>query len=446
VVTAGIRVNGVVRAVLLQRGKEWATLPAFNRTPHNFPLTSPERVLTVAVYEFPPIKTVQGLIDDHKSLPERGAVGDAWYEEHAGLLWVWDQDKHTWRELNLWRGKGFAASVASLIGLGGGTSASRGDVGVAGARGLSGPMGERGPAGPAGERGLAGPAGERGPAGPAGAPGKDGAPGKNGLDGKAGPAGPAGAPGKDGAPGKNGLDGKAGPKGERGPAGPAGSPGKDGAAGKDGKNGADGKAGPKGERGPAGPAGSPGKDGAAGKDGKNGADGKAGPKGERGPAGPAGKDGKNGADGKAGPKGERGPAGPAGERGPAGPAGTDLRSGARDISSLLRIPDAVRLDNAVLRRVGDTVELSLSGLRSKKRLDNVIGAVPAGFRPARPLSLCTADSDFQHVRVAVDADGSAAIRADQPKQASGLASTSMSLVWLTNDPWPSKMPGKEWRS
>ncbi|MFM8495517.1 MAG: hypothetical protein ACKOEM_08325, partial [Planctomycetia bacterium] len=82
----------------------------------------------------------------------------------------------------------------------------------------------------------------------------------------------------------------------------------------------------------------------------------------------------------------------------------------------------------------------------KKRLDNVIGTVPAGFRPARPQSACTADSDFQHVRVSVDSDGSAAIRADQPKDAAGLAATSMSLVWLTDDAWPSKMPGKDWRS
>ena len=47
----------------------------------------------MSVLKFPPIKTVHGLIDDRTSLPRHGAVGDAWYEEHAGLLWVWDQDR-----------------------------------------------------------------------------------------------------------------------------------------------------------------------------------------------------------------------------------------------------------------------------------------------------------------------------------------------------------------
>ncbi|NBV46991.1 MAG: hypothetical protein EBR86_15495, partial [Planctomycetia bacterium] len=176
--------------------------------------------------------------------------------------------------------------------------------------------------------------------------------------------------------------------------------------------------------------------GAPGKDGKNGVDGKAGP---AGPAGAPGKDGKNGADGKAGP------AGPAGAKGDRGPAGTDLRSGAREITSLLRIPEAVRLDSAVLRRIGDTVELSLTGLRSKKRIDDALGSVPVGFRPSRDQSICTADADFEQVRVSVDADRSAAIHAAQPKQASGLTATSTSLVWLTDDPWPTKMPGKDVR-
>lgn len=268
-----------------------------------------------------------------------------------GLLWVWDKHRQKWRELNLWRGRGFASSVASLVGLGG---AAQGAKGAAGERGLAGVPGERGP---------------------------------------------AGAPGKDG---KNGLDGKAG---ERGPAGPAGAPGKDG---------------------------------------KPGAAGAAGAKGERGPAGPAGASGKDGKDGKPGPQGERGPAGPAGPAGPHGAAASEQRAGARDITSLLRLPAAARIDQAVLRRVGDTVELSLDGLRSKKRLDAVLGKVPAGFRPTRHQSLCTTDADFAHVRVSVDG-GSAAIAAIQPASAEGLDATSTSMVWLTDDQWPAKMPGRELR-
>lgn len=137
-----------------------------------------------------------------------------------------------------------------------------------------------------------------------------------------------------------------------------------------------------------------------------------------------------------------GAAGPKGER---GPAGSDLCSGARDITALLKLPDAARLDRAVLRRVGDTVELSLAGHRSQKRIDAVLGKVPVGFRPARHQSLCTSDIDFEQVCVSVDAEGSAAITAAQPKQAAGLASTSTALVWLTDDEWPTKLPGKDWR-
>ncbi|MFZ4082973.1 MAG: hypothetical protein ACOYKN_17225, partial [Pirellula sp.] len=151
---------------------------------------------------------------------------------------------------------------------------------------------------------------------------------------------------------------------------------------------------------------------------------------------PAGKDGKNGIDGKAGP------VGPKGDR---GPAGSDLRTGARDITTLLELPEGARIDTAVLRRVGDTVELSLAGLRSKKRIDAVLGKVPAGFRPSRHQSLCTSDVNFEHIRVSVDADGKAAITASQTKQAAGLAATSTAMVWLTDDEWPSKLPGKEWR-
>jgi hypothetical protein len=47
--------------------------------------------------------------------------------------------------------------------------------------------------------------------------------------------------------------------------------------------------------------------------------------------------------------------------------------------------------------------------------------------------------------VSVDAAGSASITATQPKQAAGLSGASTSLVWLTDDEWPAKMPGKDWR-
>ena len=112
---------------------------------------------------------------------------------------------------------------------------------------------------------------------------------------------------------------------------------------------------------------------------------------------------------------------------------------------MLELPEGARLDNAILRRVGDTVELSLAGLRSKKRIDAIIGKVPAGFRPSNHQSLCTTDTNFEQVLVSVDADAKAAITATQAKQASGVSSTSTSLTWLTEDEWPTKLPGKEWR-
>ena len=233
--------------------------------------------------------------------------------------------------------------------------------------------------------------------------GKDG---KNGLDGKAGPAGLAGAPGKDG---KNGVDGK------QGPVGPAG---------KDGRNGLDGKAGAVGPMGP------------AGKDGKNGVDGK------QGPAGLAGKDGRNGVDGKSGLVG---PVGPAGPPGPAG-VSHDLRaSGARDITTLLKLPGDSRLDSAILRRVGRTVELSLEGLRGKSAINGILGRIPEGFRPAYHQSLVTSDTDFRMAKVDVAATNTAELSVRQPKGTDGLSPTATSLVWLTEDDWPAKFPGREIR-
>ena len=364
-------------------------------------------VATVALRKFPPIQTVHGVVDDEKSLPRRGGIGDAWYEESAGFLWVWDEEHDRWRHLNLWGRLGGlvdASTVGSRVAELGGAA---GIVGGRGAKGIEGDRGLTGPPGPKGDRG------EPGPIGPIGPKGEHGPAGRDGLDGKPGPAGPKG---EHGLNGKDGLDGKAGVDGKVGPVGPAG---KDGTPG---KNGLDGKAGV------AGPAG---KDGAPG---KNGLDGKAGV------AGPAGKDGapgKNGLDGKAGPMGPVGPAG----------VSAEIRAtGAREISGLLKLPDAAKLDYAVLRRVGHTVELSLSGLRSKQRLNALLGKVPAGFRPIHDQSLSTSDGDFQPIRVNVEGNGSAEIRTAQPSNATGLDKTSTSIVWLTDDEWPAELPGRDWRA
>ncbi len=211
-----------------------------------------------------------------------------------------------------------------------------------------------------------------------------------------------------------------------GAAGVAGIEGLRGGRGEQGPVGQDGRSGAKGEKGEPGIAGKPGRDGI---------DGKAR---VAGPVGPAGKDGKPGLDGKTGP------AGPAGPKGPAGIS--DLKgSGTREISALLRLPKSVKMDQAVLRRIGDTVELSLAGLSSKAALNAGLGKIPSGFRPDHAQSLVTSDSDFRLVRVSVESKRSADLMVNQPPSADGLSPVTTSLVWLTNDAWPKELPGEEWK-
>jgi hypothetical protein len=109
----------------------------------------------------------------------------------------------------------------------------------------------------------------------------------------------------------------------------------------------------------------------------------------------------------------------------------------------MRLPNGGGLDRAVLKRVGDTVELSLVGLRGNRQLKGLVGKIPAGFRPSLPQSLVTADEAFRQVRVSVDA-GNANVSVAQPAVAGGLGKVSTSLVWLTNDAWPSTLPGRPW--
>ena len=111
---------------------------------------------------------------------------------------------------------------------------------------------------------------------------------------------------------------------------------------------------------------------------------------------------------------------------------------------MLDAPAGATFDNAVLRRVGNTVELAISGLRSRKRLRAVLGKVPDGFRPSHHQSLVTTDDEFHHVRFEVGAKRSASIAVHQPASAEGLAAVSTSMVWLTDDEWPGKLPGREW--
>lgn len=51
---------------------------------------------------YPRITSVHGVIEGPRDLPATGSIGDAWYEESAGKLWVWDPDGIRWREVTLW--------------------------------------------------------------------------------------------------------------------------------------------------------------------------------------------------------------------------------------------------------------------------------------------------------------------------------------------------------
>jgi hypothetical protein len=55
----------------------------------------------------------------------------------------------------------------------------------------------------------------------------------------------------------------------------------------------------------------------------------------------------------------------------------------------------------------------------------------------------TADDEFHQVRFEVGSKRAASIAVQQPASAEGLAEVSTSLVWLTDDEWPAKLPGRE---
>jgi len=111
---------------------------------------------------------------------------------------------------------------------------------------------------------------------------------------------------------------------------------------------------------------------------------------------------------------------------------------------LLKLPAGAKLDHAVLHRVGNSVELAVAGLRSSRRLKGILGKIPNGFRPNHHQSLVTSDNDFRHLRLSVDAP-TANVTVAQPAAADGLDKVSTTLVWFTNDAWPTNLPGRPWK-
>jgi hypothetical protein len=170
----------------------------------------------MGIEQFPPVRTIMGLVHDRQSLPAGAEAGEAYYDASSGHLWVWDAAHGRWHDLHLWQKFGSAAGAAAVAGAIGprgeaGPAGPKGERGEPGPAGSKGERGEPGPAGSKGERGEAGPAGskgERGEAGPAGPKGEPGAHGKDGIagrDGHEGKPGIAGARGLDGAPAKQSL-------------------------------------------------------------------------------------------------------------------------------------------------------------------------------------------------------------------------------------------------
>lgn len=115
-----------------------------------------------------------------------------------------------------------------------GDTGERGTDGLPGAKGDKGDTGERGPIGPQGPQGLPGPSGETGQQGlqgPIGLTGPKGDTGPKGADGLQGPIGPQGLQGERGQDGQKGERGEQGPIGPIGPQGPIGLTGPKGADG-----------------------------------------------------------------------------------------------------------------------------------------------------------------------------------------------------------------------
>lgn len=109
-----------------------------------------------------------------------------------------------------------------------GLPGAKGDTGDKGADGLPGAKGERGADGAVGAKGEKGDTGERGPIGPQGPQGPQGLTGPKGDTGPIGPQGLQGERGRDGQKGERGEQGPIGPTGPQGPIGLTGPKGADG--------------------------------------------------------------------------------------------------------------------------------------------------------------------------------------------------------------------------
>ena len=197
--------------------------------------------------------------------------------------------------------------------------------------------------------------------------------------------------------------------------------------------------GPQGERGAEGPEGPPGPEG------PQGIQGVPGPQGERGPEGPEGPEGPQGPQGI---QGETGPKGDKGDRGEQGIPGTATLSdtGWRKIE-LPTGYSAATGHGLYLRRIGSTVHAQVAFQATTAGGNNKIGVAASGFQPRFNWPLPNAPAASARAtdgNGATVSSGSFVIKSNRSFylfDPDAGQSRYAYLTYLTDDAWPSTLPG-----
>ena len=197
--------------------------------------------------------------------------------------------------------------------------------------------------------------------------------------------------------------------------------------------------GPQGERGPEGPRGERGPEGPQGIQGIPGVQGERGPEGPEGPEGPQG------------PKGDQGETGPKGDKGDKGEQGIPGTATLSDTGwRVLGVPTSPSLDSAAsllrIRRIGPSVtfEAYLVGTSTAGFVEPLY-TLPSGFQftPAPWGKWPSVSADLAHRH---SADGRIYANRINNAQTIGAhiesaVTRSAVLSWITDDAWPSTLPG-----
>lgn len=143
----------------------------------------------------------------------------------------------------------------------------------------------------------------------------------------------------------------------------------------------------------------------------------------------------------AGPKGDQGDPGPEGPQGPAGPAYTPPDTGWRQVT-IIDAEAFPTVDYSRVRRVGSTVWVTLFFSYTADAFSAMTSAMPSGFRPANAFSSPVSGYTGNPVQIGVftvNAAGSTNLRINS--EAGSAASGYFTTSWLTDQPWPSTLPG-----